>query len=734
MVHHLNKCMPLLLVLALATTAAPASAEISLTMVVSLPREAKYDVAYDGTNQVYLVVADGPPVRGRFLDKNGTQIGSEFNISLETPLGWTEPYTSWCTVAAGGPAGDPAFLVTYIAVEGSAHTKYGRLVRYRSGSALVSERSLIADVSGQWYAAEYSRAAWAGQHFVVGSRVTGAVDGQPEVRQFHMNGWVSGPLVLGDGTDYQAGPSLACTPNGLCLAAGFEAGIPLGYVSGIWGRLFDANTLQLLSGFLELAPNTYFLNTPNVVFSNHTGRFQTSWYREGYIDFRLVNTDATMGAIDYSKSFGPGAGEPVMAYSPASQTTLLLTKWASYYEGADLWALELGDEGTPSRLDNVILIRQWDWSYPEYRTAIAASTTDPQWVLCSIQGAAGEVAYVQGTGAPGGSPVLAAPTNMYAEAGADAFALSWSDNSPNESDFHIERSTDGSNWTEIAVVPANVTIHWDSGLAPGTYSYRVQAHRHSDGAVSDYSTSAPSLLVAYPGGSQTGMFWQYPTGQVVMWRMNGAQKLTGLQVSYVNSEWKVVGRGDFDGDGHMDLVWQYPTGPVVVWFLVDGAFKGSTYLSTDLSVWRVVSAADFNGDGRPDLVWQHPQGTVVVWLMNGVVKTAGIWLSRNSTVWKVVACGDLNGDGNTDLVWQHPEGSVQVWFFNQTTYVGHGQVYYGVSPWTVVGAVDVNGDSRDDVIWQNPDGRVLAWFMDGANKIGQIWISGLASGWKVVMQ
>ena len=252
MVHHLNKCMPFLLVLALAATAAPASAEISLTKVVTLPYNPKYDVAYDGTNQVYLVVADGPPVRGRFFDKNGTQIGTEFVISLETPL----PFSSWCTVAAGGPADDPAFLVTYIAAEGSAHIKYGRLVRYRNGSALVSERSVIADVSGQWYAAEFSRTAWAGQHFVVGSRVAGTVDAQPEVRQFHMDGWVSGPLVLGDGTDYQAGPALACRSDGVCLAVGFEAGMPLGYVSGIWGRLFDANTLQVLSGFLD-ATNTY---------------------------------------------------------------------------------------------------------------------------------------------------------------------------------------------------------------------------------------------------------------------------------------------------------------------------------------------------------------------------------------------------------------------------------------------------------------------------------------------
>jgi uncharacterized protein YkwD len=55
--------------------------------------------------------------------------------------------------------------------------------------------------------------------------------------------------------------------------------------------------------------------------------------------------------------------------------------------------------------------------------------------------------------------------------------LSWTDNSDNESGFRIERSPDGTTWTEIATVGANVTTYSNTGLTCNqTYYYRVRAY------------------------------------------------------------------------------------------------------------------------------------------------------------------------------------------------------------------------------------------------------------------
>jgi hypothetical protein len=71
----------------------------------------------------------------------------------------------------------------------------------------------------------------------------------------------------------------------------------------------------------------------------------------------------------------------------------------------------------------------------------------------------------------------AAPTSTMATAiSSSKIALSWTDNSNNETGFRIQRSTNGVTFTVRANVGANVTTYTDTGLTPGTtYYYRVGA-------------------------------------------------------------------------------------------------------------------------------------------------------------------------------------------------------------------------------------------------------------------
>lgn len=83
-----------------------------------------------------------------------------------------------------------------------------------------------------------------------------------------------------------------------------------------------------------------------------------------------------------------------------------------------------------------------------------------------------------------------APSNLAATATSDTqIDLSWSDNSSNETTFRVERSTDGSSFSEIGHTAANIVAYSDTGLTSGrTYYYRVRA-RNSAGD-SDYSNTA----------------------------------------------------------------------------------------------------------------------------------------------------------------------------------------------------------------------------------------------------
>lgn len=94
-------------------------------------------------------------------------------------------------------------------------------------------------------------------------------------------------------------------------------------------------------------------------------------------------------------------------------------------------------------------------------------------------------------------PAPAAPTNLTANAtSTSAIALTWADNATDETGYYVER-LNGSLWSRIATLGANVTGYTNTGLSAGTsYSYRVQAYNGA--GASAYSNEASATTQTAP--------------------------------------------------------------------------------------------------------------------------------------------------------------------------------------------------------------------------------------------
>jgi len=95
-----------------------------------------------------------------------------------------------------------------------------------------------------------------------------------------------------------------------------------------------------------------------------------------------------------------------------------------------------------------------------------------------------------------GTTLPAAPSNLTATAvSSSQINLAWTDNSSNETLFKIERSTDGTNFGQIATVGSNVTSYSNTGLIASTlYSYRVRANNAAGNSA--YSNTAGATTQA----------------------------------------------------------------------------------------------------------------------------------------------------------------------------------------------------------------------------------------------
>jgi hypothetical protein len=181
------------------------------------------------------------------------------------------------------------------------------------------------------------------------------------------------------------------------------------------------------------------------------------------------------------------------------------------------------------------------------------------------------------------SPAPATPTGLTARAvSAGQIALSWIDNSRDETGFSIDRREGSGPWTRIALVAANVTRFADLNVRPGTtYTYRVQAV--SDRGTSAWSNEASITLApepppaSAPPAAPTNLAAErvFATQIDLRWQDNSSNEQQFIL-------WRRAGAGDF--------VWIGSVGANVTTFSDTGLQPRTTYTYL-VRAWNSVGAS-----------------------------------------------------------------------------------------------------------------------------------------------
>lgn len=161
----------------------------------------------------------------------------------------------------------------------------------------------------------------------------------------------------------------------------------------------------------------------------------------------------------------------------------------------------------------------------------------------SLANAAGTIEETDANGAlaltNGAITVLSnAARGLYAQAiSSSEIELRWSDPDANETDFRIERSTDGSSWSTVTTVGPDTTSYTDSGRSPATlYYYRLVTLIPADSQLSNvgFATTFPASAAKVCVQRLPGMDATYAVWPSAAW-------------NDVDEEWAVVWQAREDG-------------------------------------------------------------------------------------------------------------------------------------------------------------------------------------------
>jgi hypothetical protein len=226
-------------------------------------------------------------------------------------------------------------------------------------------------------------------------------------------------------------------------------------------------------------------------------------------------------------------------------------------------------------------------------------------------------------------------------------------------------------------------------------------------------------------------------GQAFVWLLHGATPIGGGPLGEaIGPDGSIEGSGDYDGDGVSDVLVRRPAG-VELWSVEAGEVVAVDVLAPEPGpAWRVIGSGDHDADGHPEILWHNAEeATLVRWRMleRGRFEVLGMPAPLGAS-FEGVAVGDFDANGCADVLWRSAEtGELVVSLFEagaptttlrlerQVTQIGR----------EIVGSGDFDGDRRSDLLVRQRGLRTLwVWRLDGARVKEKYRIAELVPGWQ----
>jgi hypothetical protein len=263
------------------------------------------------------------------------------------------------------------------------------------------------------------------------------------------------------------------------------------------------------------------------------------------------------------------------------------------------------------------------------------------------------------------------------------------------------------------------------------------------------SSSVPLFAAVrhdFDGDGKADILWRNSsTGQNYLYPMNGKTILgsEGFLRTVADSNWQVVGTGDFDGDLEADILWRHAaTGENYIYFMAGKTIKSEGYIRTVADPkWQVAGIGDFDGDGKDDILWHNAvTGESYIYFMDGktIKPIEGFLRTVADLNWQIVGVGDFDGDGKSDILWRNrATGENYLYPMNGLAIKPSEGFLRTVADqnWTIAGVGDFDGDGKSDIVWRNSSsGQNYIWPMNGtAIKPTEGYIRTVADlAWRIV--
>ena len=224
---------------------------------------------------------------------------------------------------------------------------------------------------------------------------------------------------------------------------------------------------------------------PNVNTYPNTGLQSSTLY---YFRVRAFNSfgNSTYSNTANATTLGTPPADPSSLTAQAASPTQINLVWSDQSGNESGFRIERSTDG--ANFTEIAVTAANATSYQS--TGLTASTL--YYYRVRAYNATGTSGYTNIASATTLAPpaVPAAPTNLTLSASSStAINLTWRDNSSNETEFWIERSDNGSSFSQVAIVPSNSATYLSTGLQPNRrYYYRVRAHNSAGN--SGYSNTA----------------------------------------------------------------------------------------------------------------------------------------------------------------------------------------------------------------------------------------------------